>query len=154
MPALPATYIPTSPYQPPYVLIGLCSLLRWWNFFEFPAWKRSNHILPPHEPLSRSPPQPNTLTDPRVQRHSARLHLWTVFVPEGLGAPFGEWLRRGSRRARTHTWSRTRLFLPLQGQLEFCASSRRSRILNESRALCLDLHADEPRKFQVCMGRN
>lgn len=63
----------------------------------------------------------------------------------------------GDRDARALTPGRraprARLSLPLQGQLEFCASSRSSRILNESRVLCLDLHADEPSKFQVCMGR-
>lgn len=94
--------LPTSLYRPPDVFTGLRSLFRWWNFLGFPAWKRSIQLISdskqPHltAPRATQPvtPRPNILTDPRTQRHSARLHLWTVLAPEGLGAPFGGRLRR------------------------------------------------------------
>lgn len=92
---------PTSPGRPPCVCIGLRSLLRWWNFLGFPAWKRSIQLISGYRELHLTGPratQPVTRAPQHPHRPESAAALCAPppldSVPEGLGAPFGVWLRR------------------------------------------------------------
>lgn len=73
--------LPTSLYRPPDVFIGLRSLLRWWNFLGFPAWKRNIQLI--------SGCKPPYLTTPRATHPitPAPLHPHRPEGEAALGAP-------------------------------------------------------------------
>lgn len=117
-PALPAAA--TSTHQPPDVFIGLRSLLRWWNFLGFPAWKRSIQLISgckqPNLTAPRDTHPTPPIPSPTRGRSGTRRALLdaSTFEPcscqkesvRGSEAGCaGQRERETERPTRTHTWS-------------------------------------------------